>query len=87
MAERKVGVGGVKKTASLGSNQSGWRTTCFFFFFFFTLTPGNGGDRRLCMRLGVRGTGVYVRAHIVAGLIRQHFPGTREDVGEGPRGS
>lgn len=82
MAERKVGgVGGRKKNAALGSNQSGRRMACF------SLTPGSGGDRRLCMRLGVRGAGVYVRVYIVAGLIRQHFPGTREDVGEGPRGS
>lgn len=30
---------------------------------------------------------VNVRVHVVTGLIRQCFPGTREDVGEGPGGS
>lgn len=42
----------------------------------FSLTPGSGGDRRVCAPV-----------RVVAGLIRQHFPGTREDVGEGPCGS
>lgn len=54
-------------------------------FLFFLLMPGSGGDRR-----GVYANeraSVYVLARIVAGLIRQHFLGTREDVGEGPCGS
>lgn len=43
-------------------------------------------DGCVCARV-CTGASVYVRVHIVAGLIRQHFPGTREDVGEGPCGS
>lgn len=53
--------------------------------FFFLLMPGSGGDRR-----GVYANeraSVYVLPRIVAGLIHQHFLGTREDVGEGPCGS
>lgn len=38
-----------RKNASLGSNQSGWRTAACF-----SLTPGSGGDRRLRMRMCAR---------------------------------
>lgn len=71
---------GKKKNGSFASNQSRQRTASFFL-----LMPGSGGDRR-----GVYANeraSVYVLARIVEGLIRQHFLGTREDVGEGPRGS
>lgn len=53
----------------------------------FSLTPGSSGDRRVVCADECTGASVYVPVHIVAGLIRQHFLGTREDVGEGPCGS
>lgn len=52
----------------------------------FSLTPGSSSDRRLCVSLRARVL-TCMRARITAGLIRQRFPGTREDVGEGPGGS
>lgn len=53
----------------------------------FSLTPGSSGDRRVVYANECTGVSVYVPVHVVVGLIRQHFLGTREDVGEGPCGS
>lgn len=53
---------------------------------FFRLRLAAAVTDGLCMRMSVR-VCVYVPVHVVAGLIRQHFLGTREDVGEGPCGS
>lgn len=76
-----------KKNASLGSNQSRQRRTACFFFFFFRLRLAAAVTDRLCMRMSVQAVSVCAAVRVVAGLIRQHFLGTREDVGEGPCGS
>lgn len=73
-----------KKLLRLAPIKPGGGGRRVFFFFLFSLTPGSSGDRRLCTRVCVC---VSACAHTVAGLIRQRFPGTQEDVGEGPRGS
>lgn len=44
----------------------------------FSLTPGSGGDRRVVYANESMGASVCVPAHVVAGLIRQHFLGTWE---------
>lgn len=76
---------GRKKTASLGSNQSGQRrTACFFFPPVVARTPGSGGDSRAVCASEEGAAGVYAPARIVAGPIRQRFPGTRRGRGRRP---
>lgn len=77
--------GGEKKNASLGSNQSGAEEDSAFFRLRLAAAVTDGSCVR--ERASARGAGVYVSARAIAGLIRQHFLGTREDVGEGPGGS
>lgn len=76
---------GKKKMAHLPPIKAGRGQRWVFVFLGFLLMPGSGGDRRSVYANEC--ASVYVLARIVAGLIRQHFPGTREDVGEGPCGS
>lgn len=54
---------------------------------FFRLRLAAAVTDGLCMRISVQSVSVYVAVHVVTGLIRQHFLGTQEDVGEGPCGS
>lgn len=84
-AARGDGEGGGKKMLRLAPIKAGRRRTARFFCLRLAAAVTDGSCVR--ERASARGAGVYVSVRAIAVLIRQHFLGTREDVGEGPGGS
>lgn len=85
--QRRRGRGrGRKKLLRLAPIKAGGGGQRGFFPPVVARTPGSGSDRRVvhASEEGGGGAGVYAPARIVAGPIRQRFPGTRRGRGRRP---